>query len=159
MPSWAGMVGVAHLRAPRVSRNSGIMRKSNVSSDHVLAPMCVDPPSLHMGTQPPYTTLIGKDRDSNKKQPPPRKGPGLPCATPKTTTPPSRNRTDLDTASTPPQTQRINTSPHTPTPHTRTEIPRIESAHHACPPPDQRLDPPVASIVCPVIHRAASLAR
>ena len=40
----AGVVGVAHSRAPRVGGNRGIMRNSNVSSGHGPAPMCIDPP-------------------------------------------------------------------------------------------------------------------
>ena len=40
----AGVVGVAHSRAPRVGGNRGIMRNSNVGSGHGPAPMCVDPP-------------------------------------------------------------------------------------------------------------------
>ena len=40
----AGVVGVAHSRAPRVGGNRGIMRNSNVSNGHGPAPMCADPP-------------------------------------------------------------------------------------------------------------------
>ena len=40
----AGVVGVAHSRAPRVGGNRGIMRNSNVSSGRSRAPMCIDPP-------------------------------------------------------------------------------------------------------------------
>ena len=63
----------------------------------VLLP-CAQPPSSHMGTQPPHTTITRKTRHSNKNQPPPRKVPALPCATPTTTVParrimPLRNRT------------------------------------------------------------------
>ena len=43
-----------------------------------------------MGTQPPHTTLTEKARHSNKNQPRPHEGPGLPCATPTTTTPEAR---------------------------------------------------------------------
>ena len=52
-----------------------------------------------MGARPPHTTLTGKARHSNKKQPPPRKDPALPCATPMTTTPTtnsSQNSTELE---------------------------------------------------------------
>ena len=45
------------------------------------------PPSSHMGARPPHTMIAGKLRDSNKIRPLPRRGPGLPCATPRTTAP------------------------------------------------------------------------
>ena len=40
----AGVVGVAHSRAPGVGGDCGIMRNSNVGSGRGPAPMCVDPP-------------------------------------------------------------------------------------------------------------------
>ena len=42
--AWAGVVGVAHSRAPRTGGNRGIMRNSTVSSGRSRAPMCIDPP-------------------------------------------------------------------------------------------------------------------
>ena len=84
--AWAGMVGVAHSRAPRTGGNRGIMRNSKVSSDHGPVPMCVDP-SLHMGARPPHVTLTGKAYNYNKNQPLPRRGPGLLCAVSRTTAP------------------------------------------------------------------------
>ena len=38
-----------------------------------------------MGARPPHTVITGRSRHSNKKQPPPYRGPSLPCATSKTT--------------------------------------------------------------------------
>ena len=43
------------------------------------------PPSPHMGARPPHTMIARKSRDSNKIRPSPRRGPGLPYATPRTT--------------------------------------------------------------------------
>ena len=42
-----GAVHVAHLRAPCIAGNLGIMRKSNVGSGHGSVPMCVDPLTAH----------------------------------------------------------------------------------------------------------------
>ena len=69
---------------------------------------------------------------------------------------PDRSRHRLDTA---PDAENKHHPTPTNAPQPAPRSRRIESAHHACPPTDQSLDPPVASIVCPVIHRAASLAR
>ena len=43
-----------------------------------------------MGTRPPRTVIAGRSRHPNNNQPPPRKDPALPCATPTTTTPEAR---------------------------------------------------------------------
>ena len=92
-PLWVGSTGarvcqgrsvdVAHSCALRVSRNPGIMRNSNVSSNHALISHVRSPPSPHMGARPPHTTITRKAHHSNKKHPPPHKVPSLPCATPK----------------------------------------------------------------------------
>ena len=42
--AWAGVVGVAHSRAPRTGGNRGIMRNSTVSSGRSPVPMCAGPP-------------------------------------------------------------------------------------------------------------------
>ena len=86
MPAHAEVVGVAHSRAPRVSRNRGIMRNSNSSSDYDSAPMCANP-SPHMGARPPRTMITGKAHNPGKNQLPAHKGSSLPCATPKIPTP------------------------------------------------------------------------
>ena len=86
----AATVDVAHSRTPHTGGNRGIMRNSIVRSGHGRVPMCVDPPSLHMGARPPHTTPTRKACHSNKNQPPSCRDPGLPCATPTTTTPEAR---------------------------------------------------------------------
>ena len=43
------------------------------------------PTSPHMGARPPHTMIARKSCDSNKIRPSTRRGPGLPCATPRTT--------------------------------------------------------------------------
>ena len=58
-------------------------------------------PSPHMGARPPDTTPTRKACHSNKNQPPSCRDPGLPCATPTTTTP-TRHTTPHTTN--PPQT-------------------------------------------------------
>ena len=103
MPAHAEVVGVAHSRAPRVSRNRGIMRNSNSSSDYDSASMCANP-SPHMGARPPRTMITGKAHNPGKNQLPAHKGSSLPCATPKIPTPttprveigpvPARDRSD-----------------------------------------------------------------
>ena len=98
----AATVDVAHSRTPHTGGNRGIMRNSIVRSGHGRVPMCVDPPSLHMGARPPDTTPTRKARHSNKNQPPSCRGPTLPCATPKTPTP-TRHTTPHTTN--PPQTR------------------------------------------------------
>ena len=84
-PLWVGSTGarvcqgrsvdVAHSCALRVSRNPGIMRNSNVSSNHALISHVRSPPSPHMGARPPHTTITRKAHHSNKKHPPPHKVP------------------------------------------------------------------------------------
>ena len=84
-PLWVGSTGarvcqgrsvdVAHSCALRVSRNPGIMRNSNVSSNHALISHVRRPPSPHMGARPPHTTITRKAHHSNKKYPPPHKVP------------------------------------------------------------------------------------
>ena len=84
-PLWVGSTGarvcqgrsvdVAHSCALRVSRNPGIMRNSNVSSNHALISHVRSPPSPHMGARPPHTTITRKAHHSNKKHPPPYKVP------------------------------------------------------------------------------------
>ena len=64
-------------------------------------------PSLHMGARPPHTTLTMESLSFQQNQLPPRRGPTLPCATPKTPTP-SRYTTPHTTN--PPQT-RTGTGP------------------------------------------------
>ena len=77
---------VAHSRALRVDGNREIMRNSNTGNGRGRAPMCAHPPH-HMGARPPHARLTKKAHNSNKNQPPPRRDPSLPCATPKTLTP------------------------------------------------------------------------
>ena len=84
-PLWVGSTGarvcqgrsvdVAHSCTLRVSRNPGIMRNSNVSSNHALISHVRSPPSPHMGARPPHTTITRKAHHSNKKHPPPHKVP------------------------------------------------------------------------------------
>ena len=91
-PLWVGSTGarvcqgrsvdVAHSCALRVSRNPGIMRNSNVSSNHALTSHVRSPPSPHMGARPPHTTITRKAPFQQKTSPPPQS-----TQPPKTTTP------------------------------------------------------------------------
>ena len=101
-PLWVGSTGarvcqgrsvdVAHSCALRVSRNPGIMRNSNVSSNHALISHVRSPPSPHMGARPPHTTITRKARHSNKNQPPPPPTPPPPQCDPPTHHPPQKNQ-------------------------------------------------------------------
>ena len=81
---------VLHTRAHRVLVGTAESCGTALSVTVMALLPCAQTPSLHMGTRPPHTTLTRKARHSNKNQPRPHEGPGLPCATPTTTTPEAR---------------------------------------------------------------------
>ena len=69
MLACAGAVGAAHLRAPGVGGNRGIMPNSNDDGGRGWAPTVRRPPSPHMGAQPPHTPVSRKAHNSNKTSP------------------------------------------------------------------------------------------
>ena len=98
MPVPAGGQQVLHTRARPAPVETAESCGTATSVAAIVLLPCAQPPSSHMGTQPPHTTITRKTRHPNKNQPPPRKVPALPCATPTTTVParrimPLRNRT------------------------------------------------------------------